>query len=54
MAWHGFSDWTKSLFGDVHAYGAEGMRFCAKQKSFMQRWSESLGKGAKFVIATSK
>ena len=27
MAWHGFGGWKKSLFGDMHAYGEEGVRF---------------------------
>ncbi|ABK06925.1 NAD-dependent aldehyde dehydrogenases-like protein [Burkholderia cenocepacia HI2424] len=27
MAWHGFGGWTRSLFGDMHAYGEEGVRF---------------------------
>jgi malonate-semialdehyde dehydrogenase (acetylating)/methylmalonate-semialdehyde dehydrogenase len=54
MAWHGFGGWKKSLFGDMHAYGEEGVRFYTKQKSIMQRWPESIGKGAEFVMPTSK
>ena len=54
MAWHGFGGWKKSLFGDMHAYGEEGVRFYTKQKSVMQRWPESIGKGAEFVMPTSK
>jgi hypothetical protein len=38
MAWHGFGGWKRSLFGDMHAYGEEGVRFYTKQKSVMQRW----------------
>ncbi|MDR3101519.1 MAG: CoA-acylating methylmalonate-semialdehyde dehydrogenase, partial [Paraburkholderia sp.] len=41
MAWHGFGGWKRSLFGDMHAYGEEGVRFYTKQKSIMQRWPES-------------
>ena len=52
MAWHGFGGWKKSLFGDMHAYGEEGVRFYTKQKSIMQRWPESIGKGAEFVMPT--
>ena len=26
MAWHGFGGWKRSLFGDMHAYGEEGVR----------------------------
>jgi malonate-semialdehyde dehydrogenase (acetylating)/methylmalonate-semialdehyde dehydrogenase len=54
MAWHGFGGWKKSLFGDTHAYGEEGVRFYTKQKSVMQRWSDSIGKGAEFVMPTAR
>lgn len=54
MAWHGFGGWKRSLFGDMHAYGEEGVRFYTKQKSVMQRWPESIGKGAEFVMPTAK
>ena len=54
MAWHGFGGWKKSLFGDLHAYGEEGVRFYTKQKSIMQRWPDSIAKGAEFVMPTSK
>ena len=54
MAWHGFGGWKKSLFGDMHAYGEEGVRFYTKQKSIMQRWPETIGKGAEFVMPTAK
>ena len=53
MAWHGFGGWKKSLFGDMHAYGEEGVRFYTKQKSIMQRWPASVAKGAEFVMPTS-
>jgi malonate-semialdehyde dehydrogenase (acetylating)/methylmalonate-semialdehyde dehydrogenase len=54
MAWHGFGGWKKSLFGDMHAYGEEGVRFYTRQKSVMQRWPASIGKGAEFVMPTAK
>jgi malonate-semialdehyde dehydrogenase (acetylating)/methylmalonate-semialdehyde dehydrogenase len=54
MAWQGFGGWKRSLFGDMHAYGEEGVRFYTKQKSVMQRWPESIGKGAEFVMPTAK
>jgi malonate-semialdehyde dehydrogenase (acetylating)/methylmalonate-semialdehyde dehydrogenase len=54
MAWHGFGGWKRSLFGDMHAYGEEGVRFYTKQKSVMQRWSSTTPKGAEFVMPTSK
>ena len=54
MAWHGFGGWKRSLFGDTHAYGEEGVRFYTKQKSVMQRWPASIAKGAEFVMPTAK
>jgi malonate-semialdehyde dehydrogenase (acetylating)/methylmalonate-semialdehyde dehydrogenase len=54
MAWHGFGGWKRSLFGDMHAYGEEGVRFYTRQKSVMQRWPASIGKGAEFAMPVSK
>jgi malonate-semialdehyde dehydrogenase (acetylating)/methylmalonate-semialdehyde dehydrogenase len=54
MAWHGFGGWKRSVFGDMHAYGEEGVRFYTRQKSVMQRWPDSIGKGAEFGFPTSK
>ena len=54
MAWQGFGGWKKSLFGDMHAYGEEGVRFYTRQKSIMQRWPASIGKGAEFAMPVSK
>ncbi|MGY2400651.1 CoA-acylating methylmalonate-semialdehyde dehydrogenase [Pseudomonas sp. SDO5271_S396] len=54
MAWHGFGGWKKSLFGDMNAYGVEGVRFYTKQKSIMQRWPESIDHGADFAMPVAK
>src|SRR5690606_36132616 len=54
MAWHSFGGWQKSMFGDMHIYGEEGVRFYTKQKSIMQRWPESTGKGAEFAMPAPK
>jgi malonate-semialdehyde dehydrogenase (acetylating)/methylmalonate-semialdehyde dehydrogenase len=54
MAWQGFGGWKRSLFGDMHAYGEEGVRFYTRQKSVMQRWPESIGKGAEFAMPTAR
>lgn len=54
MAWHGFGGWKRSLFGDMNAYGEEGVRFYTKQKSVMQRWPDSTPKGAEFAMPTAK
>ena len=54
MAWHGFGGWKRSLFGDTHAYGEEGVRFYTRQKSVMQRWPDSSVRGAEFAMPTAK
>jgi malonate-semialdehyde dehydrogenase (acetylating)/methylmalonate-semialdehyde dehydrogenase len=54
MAWHSFGGWKRSLFGDMHAYGEEGIRFYTRYKSVMQRWPQVIGKGAEFTMPTAK
>jgi malonate-semialdehyde dehydrogenase (acetylating)/methylmalonate-semialdehyde dehydrogenase len=54
MAWHSFGGWKRSLFGDTYAYGEEGIRFYTRYKSVMQRWSETIGKGAEFTMPVAK
>jgi malonate-semialdehyde dehydrogenase (acetylating)/methylmalonate-semialdehyde dehydrogenase len=54
MAWHSFGGWKRSLFGDTHIYGAEGIRFYTRYKSIMQRWPESIDKGAEFTMPVAK
>jgi malonate-semialdehyde dehydrogenase (acetylating)/methylmalonate-semialdehyde dehydrogenase len=53
MAWHSFGGWKRSLFGDHHAYGEEGLRFYSRYKSVMQRWPDSIAKGAEFAMPTA-
>jgi malonate-semialdehyde dehydrogenase (acetylating)/methylmalonate-semialdehyde dehydrogenase len=54
MAWHSFGGWKRSLFGDHHAYGEEGVRFYTRYKSVMQRWPDSISKGAEFTMPVAK
>ncbi len=54
MAWHGFGGCKKSLFGDMHAYGEEGVRFYTRQKSVMQRWPEAIAQGAEFSMPVAR
>jgi malonate-semialdehyde dehydrogenase (acetylating) / methylmalonate-semialdehyde dehydrogenase len=54
MAWHSFGGWKRSLFGDTHAYGEEGIRFYTRYKSIMQRWPDSIVKGAEFTMPVAK
>jgi malonate-semialdehyde dehydrogenase (acetylating)/methylmalonate-semialdehyde dehydrogenase len=41
MAFHSFGGWKRSLYGDHHIYGEEGVRFYTRYKSVMQRWPDS-------------
>ncbi|HEX4384720.1 MAG TPA: CoA-acylating methylmalonate-semialdehyde dehydrogenase [Myxococcales bacterium] len=54
MAWHSFGGWKRSLFGDHHAYGEEGVRFYTRYKSIMQRWPDSIDKGPAFTMPVMK
>jgi malonate-semialdehyde dehydrogenase (acetylating)/methylmalonate-semialdehyde dehydrogenase len=54
MSFHSFGGWKKSLFGDQHAYGMEGVRFYTRYKAIMQRFGDPLVKGAEFVMPTAK
>jgi malonate-semialdehyde dehydrogenase (acetylating)/methylmalonate-semialdehyde dehydrogenase len=54
MAWHSFGGWKRSLFGDAHIYGEEGIRFYTRYKSIMQRWPQSIDKGAEFTMPVAK
>ena len=52
MAFHSFGGWKRSLFGDQHIYGEEGVRFYTRYKSVMQRWPETGSKGPEFTMPT--
>jgi malonate-semialdehyde dehydrogenase (acetylating) / methylmalonate-semialdehyde dehydrogenase len=54
MAWHGFGGWKRSLFGDMHVYGEEGVRFYTRQKSVMQRWPDHTLQGPEFAMPTAR
>ncbi|OOR87793.1 methylmalonate-semialdehyde dehydrogenase (CoA acylating) [Moraxella caviae] len=38
VAYHSFGGWKRSLFGDLHIYGPDGIRFYTKRKTITQRW----------------
>ncbi|MGN8261534.1 CoA-acylating methylmalonate-semialdehyde dehydrogenase [Pseudomonas sp. SMSB3] len=38
VAYHSFGGWKRSLFGDLHAYGPDGVRFYTRRKAITQRW----------------
>jgi len=52
LAFHSFGGWKKSLFGDIHMHGPEGVRFYTKLKTVTSRWPTGIRAGAEFVIPT--
>jgi malonate-semialdehyde dehydrogenase (acetylating)/methylmalonate-semialdehyde dehydrogenase len=55
IAFHSFGGWKRSLFGDHHIYGNEGMRFYTRLKTTTSRWpSSNKNAGAEFVMPTMK
>ena len=55
VASHSFGGWKRSLFGDLHAYGPDGVRFYTRRKTVTQRWpSANIREGAEFSMPTMK
>tara|TARA_R110002167_G_scaffold1270_4_gene5392 strand:- start:1869 stop:3365 length:1497 start_codon:yes stop_codon:yes gene_type:complete len=53
VAYHSFGGWKRSLFGDLHAYGPDAVRFYTKRKTITQRWpSAGVREGAVFSMPT--
>jgi malonate-semialdehyde dehydrogenase (acetylating)/methylmalonate-semialdehyde dehydrogenase len=50
MAFHSFGGWKRSLFGDHHVHGPEGVRFYTRMKAVTQRWPESITQGPSFSM----
>jgi malonate-semialdehyde dehydrogenase (acetylating)/methylmalonate-semialdehyde dehydrogenase len=53
-AYYSFGGWKRSLFGDTHIYGMEGVRFYTRYKAVMQRWGQGGLAGAQFAMPTSR
>ena len=54
MAFHSFGGWKRSLFGDMHMHGPEGVRFYTKLKTITSRWPSGLRSDPEFVMPTMK
>ena len=52
MAFNSFGGWKRSLFGDHHMHGPEGVRFYTKLKTVTSRWPTGIRSGAEFVMPT--
>ena len=53
LAFHSFGGWKRSIFGDHHSYGPEGVRFWTKIKTVTTRWPTSIRAGAELNFPTS-
>ncbi len=54
MAFHSFGGWKRSLFGDIHMHGSEGVHFYTKLKTVTSRWPTGIRAGADFHMPTMK
>ena len=55
VAYHSFGGWKRSLFGDLHAYGPDAVRFYTRKKAITQRWpSAGVREGAVFSFPSVK
>lgn len=41
VSYHSFGGWKRSLFGNLSAYGPDGVRFYTNRKTITQRWPSS-------------
>ena len=54
LAFHSFGGWKRSLFGDHHIHGPEGVRFYTRLKTVTARWPTGIRAGADFIMPTMK
>lgn len=53
VAYHSFGGWKRSLFGDLYAYGPDGVRFYTRRKTITQRWpSTQIRESKQFSMPT--
>jgi malonate-semialdehyde dehydrogenase (acetylating)/methylmalonate-semialdehyde dehydrogenase len=50
VAYHSFGGWKRSLFGDHHVHGMEGVRFYTRQKAVSARWPTGIRAGSEFAM----
>lgn len=51
VAYHSFGGWKRSMFGDIHMHGQEGVQFYTKLKTITQRWLKTKN-GTDFSMPT--
>ena len=52
-AYYSFGGWKRSLFGDHHMHGPEGVRFFTRMKTVTTRWPSGIREGAVFNFKRS-
>ena len=50
LAFHSFGGWKRSLFGDLHMHGTEGVLFYTRLKTVTSRWPTGIRRGAEYVM----
>ncbi|MFW5416759.1 CoA-acylating methylmalonate-semialdehyde dehydrogenase [Nocardiopsis sp. CNT-189] len=53
MAYYSFGGWKKSLFGDSHAHGMEGVHFYTRTKAVTARWLDPSHGGVELGFPTN-
>ena len=54
VAFNSFGGWKRSLFGDVHMHGQEGVRFYTRLKTVTARWPHGPAQGANYHFPQNK
>jgi len=54
VAYHSFGGWKRSLFGDQHMHGPEGVRFYTKLKTITSKWPSGLRSDPEFIMPVMK
>ncbi|MGH1373932.1 MAG: CoA-acylating methylmalonate-semialdehyde dehydrogenase [Cellvibrionaceae bacterium] len=54
VSYHSFGGWKRSLFGNLSAYGPDGVRFYTNRKTITQRWpSSGVREGVQFSFPSN-
>ncbi len=54
MAYYSFGGWKASLFGDLHIYGEDGVRFYSRNKVITSRWPDPRHRGVDLGFPQNK
>ena len=54
MAYYSFGGWKQSLFGDLHIYGPDGVKFYTRNKNVIARWPDPRFRGVDLGFPQNK